>query len=133
MDATWADGSGRWIIGGFATLIYGSFLSELIGAFRTFYGITSKRLIVLQPSLFSIEIESYYSMDIEFVRKKRWESGAGNIVFGVVKERGGKRTVTVLVGFFGIKDVDAVEGMILDLKNPIKPNHSPEPTPGAVN
>ena len=119
--AFWAiaadSGSSRWFLYVFSAFVFGSFLYQALTGFGTRYGITTRRLVILEPSISSTEITSYYPADIEFITKKKRKDGSGNIVFGAVQERGGKRTVTVPVGFFGVKDVDQVERLILELKN----------------
>ena len=122
---------GTWFFSFLAAFMLASFLFDLIGSIWTLYGITNKRLIILQPSMFSTVMESYYPPDIDFVKKSRRKSGAGNIVFAAIREKKGKRTETVEIGFFGLNDVDAVEAWVLALRNPKAPDLSPEATAAA--
>jgi len=123
-----ANKGGLWFLGLMAIIVYGSFLADCADALLTFYAITNRRLIILHPSWFSLKMDSYYGYDIEFVKKKRWKSGSGNLVFGAVEERGGKRTYTVEIGFFGIEAVDSVEALMLKLRSAPMPNSEQRPT-----
>lgn len=107
-----------------AAFIFGSFIYDQFVPCWTLYGITTRRLVIVHPSLFSTVLESYYPMDIEFVKKTRRRGGAGNIVFAAVRERSGKRTETVEIGFFGVDAVDEVEARIVALRESWKPQQS---------
>ncbi len=116
-----------WFLGFIAVLVYGSFLGDCVSALRSLYAITNKRLIILHPSLVSTEIDSYYAYDIDFVKKKKSWRGSGNLLFAAVTEKGGKRTYTAQIGFFGVDNVDAVEKLVLNLREPKVSNQLPEP------
>jgi len=105
-----------WFFGFFTILILGSSVYEFAGGYWTLYAITNRRLIILHPSMFSTVTESFYPPDIDFIKKKKTRSGAGNLVFAAVRERKGKHTETVEIGFFGVDEVDAVETLVLNLR-----------------
>jgi hypothetical protein len=112
----------------FAALHFCMFVVDALSAFGTLYGITTTRLVMLRPALSATKMTSYYATDIESLTKKRKRDGSGSILFGAVQEQSGKRTVTVPVGFFGIREVDRVETMILALRGLRAPNQVPDPT-----
>jgi hypothetical protein len=124
------DGSGHWILIFFSVLLFGGLVQEAIAAFRTLYAITNRRLVILHPAMLSTELESYYPPDIDFVKKTKRKNGSGSIIFAAVRERSGKRTQTVEIGFWGIEDVDAVETLLLSLRSPKSPIQPPEVMPG---
>ena len=121
-----------WLFGFFTILVLGASIFEFAGGYWTLYGITNRRLIILHPSMFSTVIESYYPPDIDFIKKKKIRHGGGNLVFAAVREQKGKRTETVEIGFFGIDNVDAVEALILNLREPNWPNKALLPTTTSV-
>ena len=114
--ATAADRSDDVFWALFALLIWSWFFHDVFRGLRTLYAITTKRLIVLHPSPFSIALDSYYPPDIDFVKKQKNRRGSGSLVFATIREQGGKRTRTVKIGFFGIDDVDSVEARLLALR-----------------
>jgi len=116
---------GVWFFGIIVILVFGSFILQAVSAFWTFYAITTKRVIILHPSMFSTIIESYYPPDIDFLKNRRKSDGSGNIIFAAVREKKRKRTETVEIGFYGVDDVDAVEAMILQLREPTSRNSPP--------
>ena len=132
--ATAADnGPGRFFLWICAALIFFSFAFEALSAFWTLYAITTMRLVILRPTLSATEITSYYAADLESLTKKRRHDGSGNLVFGAVREKSGKRTVTVPIGFFGIHEVDVVERAILDMRGLKEPNEFPRPASGVAD
>ena len=98
-------------------LLLATVLCNFAAGFWTLYGITSSRLIIVHPSMLSSVIESYYPPDIDFIKKTRKKSGAGNLVFAAIREKSGKSCRTVEIGFFGVQNIDSVESMVLSLKN----------------
>jgi hypothetical protein len=88
-------------------------LSDFFRAFFSIYGITDKRLMIVRKYPWSVELESFFSQDIEFVKKVKKNDGSGNIVFKTIKVRSGKGYRDTDIGFFGINDVDSVEQIII--------------------
>ena len=88
-------------------------LSDFYRAFFSIYGITDKRLLIVRKYPWSVELESFFSQDIEFVKKVKKNDGSGNIVFKTIKVRSGKGYRDTDIGFFGIDDVDSVEQIII--------------------
>ena len=106
-------GAISWFFLGFAILLVANALSDIIAVASSTYAITNRRLIIFRISYFSRVVESFYPQDIEFVKIRRWRSGRGSIVFSAVREKKGKSTSTVEIGFFGLRNVDVVERHLL--------------------
>ncbi|WP_404425804.1 hypothetical protein [Nibricoccus sp. IMCC34717] len=114
--ASYAYVSMKWVLWPMliAAVVGTGFLT--ISARATTYAITNRRLVILHPTLSFSDLESFYAMDIDFIRTRKFRSGAGSLVFASVRERSGKRTETIEKGFFGVRDVDLVESYILKFR-----------------
>jgi hypothetical protein len=88
-------------------------LSDFYRAFFTIYGITDKRLLIVRKYPWSVELESFFSQDIEFVKKIKKNDGSGDIVFKTIKVRAGKGYNDKEIGFLGVSNVDSVESIII--------------------
>jgi hypothetical protein len=88
-------------------------LSDFFRAFFSIYGITNKRLLIVRKYPWSVELESFFRRDIEFVKKVKRNDGSGNIIFKTIRVRYGKGYRDKDIGFCGIDDVDSVEKIII--------------------
>jgi hypothetical protein len=88
-------------------------LSDFFRAIFSIYGITDKRLLIVRKYPWSIEVESFYTQDIEFVKKVQKNDGSGNIVFKTIKVRSGRGYRDTDIGFFGVDDVDTAEQIVV--------------------
>jgi hypothetical protein len=89
-----------------------SFRDVLVASW-SIYGITNQRLIIITRYPWKSVVQSFYTNDIEFLKKERRDDGSGNFVFKTIRApygRGGYRDKDI--GFFGIKDVNAVETLV---------------------
>jgi hypothetical protein len=98
-----------------------SSLSDVFRAYFSIYGITERRLMIVRKYPWSVELESFFSQDIEFVKKVRKHDGRGNIIFKTIKVKSGKGYRDTDIGFFGVDDVDSVESIVMqNFRNNLK-------------
>lgn len=84
-----------------------------LGAGRTRYAVTDRRVVLCEPSGLGIRIRSYSPAALaNIVRTRRWD-GSGDLIFEEVRTRGaqGRDRVTQR-GFRAIPDVRRVEALI---------------------
>jgi hypothetical protein len=97
-------------IGIFVTL---AAFSDSFRAIFSIYGITEKRLLIVRKYPWSVELESFFSQDIEFVKKVKKNDGSGNLIFKTIRVRSGKGYRNTDIGFFGVDDIDSVENIVI--------------------
>ncbi len=90
-------------------------LYEFFMATRTIYGLTDKRALIIKHSLSGKSVESY--TEIDQLERTSLDNGKGDLVFARLSTRyrrkGGYRTRTRKIGFFGIDNVREVEALML--------------------
>ena len=103
----------RYVMPAFGVFFVLMSLSGVFKSFFSIYGITNRRLLIVRKYPWTVEMESFFSQDIEFVKKVRKADGNGDIIFKTIKTRSGKGYRDTEIGFFGINDVDSVERIII--------------------
>lgn len=108
----------------FVLIGIGMFLSPIYQrqkALNTIYAITNKRILIIQSGFFSKEnigLQSFTKDDIEMLERQEKSNGMGNIFFKKEVRYGSKGSTYIEnIGFWGIKNVRAVESHLQNLKN----------------
>src|SRR5262249_45320795 len=88
-------------------------------ALRTVYAITDKRLLIIINGR-SQTVQSYDEHNIRDIQRREFADGSGDVVFARQTRNStnnnGSTTYSVTnVGFFGVRDVRAVEKLIRDI------------------
>lgn len=87
-------------------------------AHRTYYALTTKRVILWEPSLFGgVEVRSYKPEQLDRMVRREYADGSGDLIFEELIDhyrdgKGRSRTRTFEHGFIGIENVREVEEMI---------------------
>src|SRR5829696_8363777 len=98
-----------------ALFTIGKPLYEFLIATRTIYGLTNHRALIIKHRLSGKSVESYTEMDQ--LERTSIADGKGDLVFAResarYRRKGGYRTRTRKIGFFGIDKVREVEALML--------------------
>lgn len=90
-------------------------LYEFVMAARTIYGLTDHRALIIKHGFSGKSVESYTEMDQ--LERTSIANGKGDLVFARestrYRRKGGYRTRTRKIGFFGIDNVREVEALML--------------------
>jgi hypothetical protein len=88
-------------------------LRDAAAAIFSVYGLTNQRLIIATRYPWKSVVQSFWGRDIEFLKKERRDNGSGNLVIKTIKVKAGRSYTDKDLGFFGIKNVDSVESLII--------------------
>jgi len=109
--------AGAWILpAAFRThvaIVFGASLAISVWQrSRTLYAVTSKRPVIVRPSILGTDTQSFHPFQVRFLRCRKRSDGSGSIVFSEIP---GHRSGTVELGFEYVVDVSKVERLIREL------------------
>ena len=102
----------RVLFVGFGIVFTLSSFRDVITATWSIYGVTNQRVIILTRYPWRSVVQSFYKNDIEFLKKERRDDGSGNLIFKTIRARQSRGYYDKDIGFFGIKDINAVESLV---------------------
>jgi hypothetical protein len=83
-------------------------------AYRSIYVITSKRAVVMEGRIFGgVKVQSFMPDRLPSMTRKERADGTGDLIFEQFQQRAGSGSTTVRRGFMGVRNVRAVEDLIV--------------------
>lgn len=97
-------------------LAYGLFnlwnvVASLVAAWQTFYGVTNRRLLMVELGL-RRRITSWTPQQITTVKRRDRSGGRGDVIFRQTEHTAGRALVVVSVAFVNVAEVRTVEACI---------------------